>query len=56
MVECNYSHGWDNAEWNEDGEPWLFDSKEEAQAEINDLCSHMKDYDSEDYRVVEVNT
>lgn len=64
-VEMRYSYGWDDAGWCDEGKPWRFATKEEAQEEINDLCRYMNAgkgaaelragdrYDPADYRVVE---
>ena len=61
-VEYRYSYGWDDAHWtrgdgrNPEGlERWLFDSVEEAQAEIDDFCSVPepdKPYTKKEFRVV----
>lgn len=64
-VEYRYSYGWDNAHYKEDYSmsifgtindgQWLFDSVEEAQAEIDDYCSVPepdKPYIKTDFRVV----
>jgi len=58
-----FSYGWDDAGWEEDGNHWRFETREAAQAEINDLCKEMNEqlgpdrraeyYDPKDYRVVE---
>lgn len=37
-VEMLFAYGWDDAGWSNDGSPWLFDTVEEAQAEIDDFC------------------
>lgn len=57
MVEHEYYYGWDDACWTlhqgRDVKPWRFDTREEAQEEINALCRDMG-YEPESYRVVEV--
>lgn len=54
MVQMEFTYGWDDAGWESDGEPWRFDTIEEAQAEINDLCESFPDgsYHPEDFRIV----
>jgi len=53
VVQHDFLYGWDNAGWSDDGKPLRFETREEAQKEINDLCQQMK-YNPEDYRIVEV--
>jgi hypothetical protein len=65
-VEMQFSYGWDDADWHQpDDSPWRFDTKEEAQKEIDFFCEEMNAkrgsaerragemYDPNDYRVVE---
>lgn len=64
-VEMHFSYGWDDAGWQSDEEPLWFETRQEAQEEINDLCRMMNAgkgaaelragdrYDPADYRVVE---
>jgi hypothetical protein len=57
LVEMLFSHGWDDANWTHDDSPWRFDSIEEAQAEIDDLCRTFHDdplfmHKPSDFRVV----
>lgn len=44
--------------WTTDGKAWVFDSFEEAQAELEDTFSDMEDadmdYETDDYRIVEI--
>ena len=54
-VETRYSYGWDDAHWTSGDGRWLFDSVEEAQAEIDDFCSVPepdKPYTKKEFRVV----
>ena len=61
-IEHNYIYGWDDAYLDDNEKPILFDTKKEAQADIDDLIDdvkeavklgHMEDeYDKEDYRIV----
>ena len=58
----NYMYGWDIAWLNENEEPELYDTIEEAQTDIDDLIDDVKEavklghmehrYDKEDYKVV----
>jgi hypothetical protein len=64
LVEHLFSYGWDDAGWISEDEPWLFDTREAAQAEIDDLIESVAEavavgdmsdeYDPDDYRIVEV--
>jgi hypothetical protein len=64
LVEHHFSYGWDDAGWSSGDEPWLFDTREAAQAEIDDLIESVAEavavgdmsdeYDAADYRIVEV--
>lgn len=38
FVEYSTSTGWVNANWSDNGRPTTFKSREEAEAEINDVC------------------
>jgi len=44
--------------WTVDGKPWVFNSWEEAEAELKDTFSDMEnadmDYEPTDYRIAEV--
>ena len=56
-VEHRFTYGWDDAGWavEEDGvrRRWTFDTKAEAQAEIDELCAISEmDYDPGDFRIV----
>jgi hypothetical protein len=62
-LEHNFSYGWDDSAWLDDGEtPLLYDTKEEAQEDIRELIAASVEafekgdlpepYNSEDYRVV----
>jgi hypothetical protein len=56
-VEHLFSYGWDDAGWERNGLPWLFDSHADAWAEIDDLCSITtfdEPYAESDFRVVVV--
>jgi hypothetical protein len=50
VLTRTYVDGWINC-WTIDGVPWVFDTVEEAQAEIDDLLQEMPDYDAGDYRI-----
>ena len=55
-VERLFTYGWDDADWAEDDEygnrvSLLFDTKAEAQAEIDELCAASGD-DPKDFRIV----
>ena len=64
LVEHHFSYGWDDAGWSSEDKPWLFDTREAAQAEIDDLIESVAEavaegdmsdeYDRDDYRIVEV--
>lgn len=64
-VECEFTYGWDDAGWTLDGEPWRFATREEAEAEIDELIAMSIDatkrghileaYSRKSYRVVEDN-
>jgi hypothetical protein len=70
LVEHHFSYGWDDAGWSTTTDdngtmvPHLFDTREEAQAEIDDLIESVAEavaegdmsdeYDRDDYRIVEV--
>lgn len=70
LIQLAFSYGWDDAGWstspNDNGTmvPHLFDTREEAQAEIDDLIRSVAiavaegdmsdEYDASDYRIVEV--
>jgi hypothetical protein len=64
LVEHLFSYGWDDAGWSSGNKPWLFDTREAAQAEIDDLIESVAEavavgdmsdeYDAADYRIVEV--
>ena len=53
VLTRTYVDGWINC-WTIDGEPWVFATIEEAQAEIDDLLQEMPDYDADDYRIERV--
>jgi hypothetical protein len=64
-LEHNFSYGWDDSVWLDDGEtPLLYDTKEEAQVDIKELIAASVEafeqgdlpepYSAEDYRVVPV--
>lgn len=64
-LEHNFSYGWDDSAWLDDGEtPLLYESIEEAQEDIRELIAASVEaaekgdlpepYNSEDYRVVPV--
>ena len=63
-VEMQFTYGWDDADWRDNGEPWRFPTRQAAQDEIDKLCATMNatlgadrradKYDPQDYRVVEV--
>ena len=64
-LEHNFSYGWDDSAWLDDGEtPLLYDTKEEALEAIREHIAHSVEaaqkgdlpepYNSEDYRVVPV--
>lgn len=38
-VEMKFAHGWDDAEWSENGEPLRFDTPEDADDEISDFLT-----------------
>jgi len=40
--------------WTIDGEPWTFETREEAQAEIDDLLQDLSDYSADDYKIEKV--
>jgi hypothetical protein len=42
---------WENI-WLEDDKPLFFETKAQAQSEIDDLLALMPDYSPEDYRIV----
>ena len=69
LVEHHFSYGWDDADWSttdDAGErvPDLYDTREKAQAAIDDLIKGVAEavaegdmsdeYDAADYRIVEV--
>lgn len=54
VLTRTYVDGWANLWHDDDGVPWVFDTVEEAQAEIDDLLQEMPDYDAEDYRIERV--
>ena len=47
----DWTNCWTNFFSDDEGEPWVFATIEEAQAEIDDLLQEMPDYDAEDYRI-----
>ena len=62
-LEHNFSYGWDDSAWLDDGEtPLLYNTKEEAQEDIRELIAASVEaaekgdltepYNLEDYRVV----
>jgi hypothetical protein len=64
-LEHNFSYGWDDSAWLDDGEtPLLYNTKEEAQEDIKELIAASVEaaekgdlpepYNLEDYRVVPV--
>jgi hypothetical protein len=64
-LEHNFSYGWDDSAWLDDGEtPLLYNTKEEAQEDIRELIAASVEaaekgdlpepYNLEDYRVVPV--
>ena len=64
-LEHNFSYGWDDSAWLDDGEsPLLYESIEEAQEDIKELIAASVEaaqkgdlpepYNLEDYRVVPV--
>jgi hypothetical protein len=57
-VQTNFGNNWENV-WHEGfDELVVFDTAEEAQAEIDDMIEEMElvgmDYDRNDYRIVEI--
>ena len=50
----DWTNCWTNFFSDDEGEPWVFATIEEAQAEIDDLLQEMPDYDAEDYRIERV--
>ena len=64
MVQMLFSYGWDDAEWQDDDQPLLYNSREEAQAAIDEHCRDCADavargdmidgYDPSEFRVVPV--
>lgn len=57
-VETNFGNdNWENV-WHEGEELVVFDTAEEARAEIDDMIEEMElvgmDYDRNDYRIVEI--
>ena len=52
MVEHRFLSGWDDADWGieEKGErkPWRFNSRKEAQDEIDDLIKSVKEKEAQD--------
>lgn len=53
VLTRTYVDGWINC-WTIDGEPWTFETREEAQAEIDDLLQDLSDYRVDDYRIEKV--
>ena len=53
VLTRTYVDGWINC-WTIDGAPWTFETREEAQAEIDDLLQDLSDYRVDDYRIEEV--
>jgi len=51
MVETRMGKIWENI-WLEDDKPLFFETKAQAQSEIDDLLALMPDYSPEDYRIV----
>jgi hypothetical protein len=51
VLTRTYVDGWANLWHDDDGVLWIFDTIEEAQAEIDDLLQEMPDYDADDYRI-----
>lgn len=54
VLTRTYVDSWANLWHDDDGVLWIFDTIEEAQAEIDDLLQEMPDYDAEDYRIERV--
>jgi hypothetical protein len=58
-VQTSFSYGWDNC-WSLDGEPWLFDSWQEAFEELLEFFEDLNqagmisNYSLTDYRIVEL--
>lgn len=50
----DWTNCWTNFFSDDEGEPWVFDTVAEAQAEIDDLLQEMPDYDAGDYRIERV--
>lgn len=53
IVETLFTYGWENC-WTEDDKPMTFDTREEAQAEIDDIIESGLDYNQNDFRIIEV--
>ena len=64
-VNHRYASGWADADWHEDGKPWLFDTVADAESEIDSFIKETQEaakegamedaYLREDYSVVQVN-
>jgi hypothetical protein len=62
-VEMNFTYGWDDAGWTNNGLPWRFQTRAEAQQEIDELIEDTAEaasmnymdetYSKEDFRIVE---
>jgi hypothetical protein len=53
IVETRIGNGWENT-WTDDDVPCVFASEHEARAALLDLMLEMPDYNSRDYRIVQV--
>jgi hypothetical protein len=64
IVETEFLYGWENVWTDEDGNPTVYSTKEEAQAELDDFIADTvvdfehgnleEPYDVEQYRIMEV--
>jgi len=50
-VQTRMVNTWENC-WMEDDKPLTFETKAQAQSEIDDLLALMPDYSPDDYRIV----
>ena len=53
-VETLFTYGWENCWQEESGGPTFFDTRQEAQDEINDVVMSNFSYYPDDFRIVEV--
>jgi len=56
MVQREFIHGWDDADWHDGDQPWRFPSRKAAEAEIRELVNgapHMG-YTINEFRAVRV--